>query len=129
MKKYFVILFVLVAVCAHAQTPPFWSEIKAFKRQDSINFPPPKSIVFVGSSSFRMWKSLQDDFPNRTVINRGFGGSSFPDVIRYVDDIILPYKPRQVVIYCGDNDLAASDSISPEIVRDRFVNLFTLIRD
>jgi lysophospholipase L1-like esterase len=128
MKKYFLILFILSGVWVQAQTPPFWNEIKAFKHEDSISFPPPRSILFVGSSSFRVWKTLQQDFPDRTVINRGFGGSSFPDVIRYVDDIITPYKPRQVVLYCGDNDLAEADSITADMVMERFSELFKLIR-
>ena len=63
-----------------------------------------------------------------SVINRGFGGSSLPDVIRYVDEIIFPYNPAQVVIYCGENDLAASDTVTAEIVFDRFKHLFNLIR-
>jgi lysophospholipase L1-like esterase len=128
MKKIFLALFVFSIVWAQAQTPPYWNEIKAFKHGDSIRFPPPKSILFVGSSSFRVWKTLQEDFPDRTVINRGFGGSSFPDVIRYVDDIITPYTPRQVVVYCGDNDLAEADSITPEMVKERFRELFQRIR-
>lgn len=62
------------------------------------------------------------------VINRGFGGSSLPDVIRYADKIIYPYQPAQVVIYCGDNDLASSDTVTAQTVFDRFQHLFTMIR-
>jgi len=109
-------------------TPPFWSEIVAFKRQDSLHRPPRGGILFVGSSSFRKWTNIQTDFPGYPIINRGFGGSSFPDVIRYAREIIFPYHPRQVVIYCGDNDLAASDSVTAELVYQRFVRLYELIR-
>ncbi len=108
--------------------PPFWNEIAEFKKQDSLQRPPSGAILFVGSSSFRKWTNLQSYFPGYPVINRGFGGSSFTDVIRYAGDIIYPYHPRQVVIYCGDNDLAASDSVTPTIVFNRFVRLYDLIR-
>lgn len=63
-----------------------------------------------------------------SVINRGFGGSSLPDVIRYADEIIFPYQPGQVVIYCGENDLAASDTVTSQIVFERFQTLFNMIR-
>jgi lysophospholipase L1-like esterase len=71
---------------------------------------------------------VQSDFPGYTIINRGFGGSSIPDVIHYAKDIIYPYHPKQVVIYCGDNDLAASDSVTAQVVFRRFVRLYNMIR-
>jgi lysophospholipase L1-like esterase len=83
----------------------------------------------VGSSSFRLWNNIQDDFPGYTIINRGFGGSSLPDVIRYEKDIIFPYQPRQIVIYCGENDLAASDTVTAQLVLKRFETLFEDIRN
>jgi lysophospholipase L1-like esterase len=109
------------------QAPPFFNEIEAFKKADAVNPPPKKGIVFVGSSSFRMWTNVQSDFPGYTIINRGFGGSSLPDAIRYAPDIILPYQPKQVVIYCGENDFTA-DGVTGEIVFDRFTTLFEIIR-
>jgi lysophospholipase L1-like esterase len=121
----------VVALEAGAQTvaqPPFANEIQAFKKQDSISFPPKNAILLVGSSSFRKWTDVQAYFPGYTIINRGFGGSVLPDVIRYVDDIITPYAPKQVLIYCGDNDLASSDTISAETVVSRFKQLFYIIR-
>lgn len=119
---------VLIGADVWAQQPPYWKEIQAFKKADSISFPPEKAILFVGSSSFRMWNDVQKDFPKHTIINRGFGGSSLPDVIRYADDIITPYHAKQIVIYCGENDLASSDSITAQMVFDRFKTLFTIIR-
>jgi lysophospholipase L1-like esterase len=62
------------------------------------------------------------------VINRGFGGSSLPDLIRYADQIIIPYHPKQVVIYCGDNDFAVSGSLASDSVAARFKRLFWIIR-
>jgi lysophospholipase L1-like esterase len=75
-----------------------------------------------------MWKDIQKDFTGYKVINRGFGGSTLPDVIRYVNDIVFPYHPKQVIIYCGENDLAESDTVSAATVTERFKNLFSLIR-
>jgi lysophospholipase L1-like esterase len=109
------------------QPPPFWNEIAEFKHQDSLQHPPSGAILFVGSSSFRKWSNVQSCFPGYPIINRGFGGSSFPDLIRYAGDIIFPYHPRQIVIYCGDNDLV-SDSVTATMVYNRFVRLYNLIR-
>ena len=126
-----IILFALILctgnICVNAQ--PFISDIQNFKKQDSINPPPQHAILFVGSSSFTKWTDVQNYFPSYPIINRGFGGSSLPDVIRYADDIIFPYHPKQVVIYCGDNDLAFSDSVTSSMVFDRFRKLFMLIRE
>ena len=74
-----------------------------------------------------MWKDLQNAFPRHVVINRGFGGSSLPHVIDYADEIVIPYKPKQVVIYCGENDFT-NDTVTSKIVTDRFVTLFNLLR-
>lgn len=126
------ILCLLVSVLTvselSAQQPPFFDEIQQFKKQDSVSFPPKNAVLFVGSSSFQKWHDVQSYFPDYKIINRGFGGSTLPDVIRYADDIITPYHPKQVVIYCGDNDLAASDTTTPEMVTDRFKTLFHIIR-
>ncbi len=115
-------------VVAAAATPPFWNEIAEFKRKDSIQHPPANAILFVGSSSFRKWTNVQTDFPGYTIINRGFGGSTFDDVIRYAKDIIYPYHPKQVVIYCGDNDLAAGKKMTGKKVFKRFARLYDMIR-
>lgn len=127
MRRIVIIcLFVYVAAGTAAQ--PFREEIDAFRKADSIRIPPRKANLFVGSSSIRLWNTLEEDFEGHRVINRGFGGSSLPDVIRYAGQIILPYKPAQVIIYCGENDLAASDTISAETVSLRFRQLFSMIR-
>jgi len=119
-------IFSVTYVLAYAQ--PFAEEIKAFKKQDSLLFPPKNAILFVGSSSFLFWTDVYDYFPGYPIINRGFGGSSLPDLIYYANDIIFPYQPRQIVIYCGDNDLASADTITGVTVLNRFKTLFYLIR-
>lgn len=126
---YFPFLLLMLLVTNSCIAQPYADEIKAFKKQDSISFPPEKAILFVGSSSFRKWTNVQDYFPGYKIINRGFGGSSLPDVINYADDIIFPYDPKQIIIYCGENDLASSDTVTAEIVVNRFKALFFLIRD
>src|SRR5882757_11127566 len=129
MKKFIAFLgcwlFILSQLMAQ---DPFQGEIAAFKKQDSIQPPPKGAILFVGSSSFRKWVDVQAAFPAYPLINRGFGGSSFPDVIHYAGDIIFPYQPKQIVIYCGDNDLAAADTVTAQVVYSRFLQLYHLIR-
>ena len=131
MRK--IVLFtVLLLICLHslrAQTaPPFWQDIVAFKKQDTLQPPPSHPIVFTGSSSFTRWNNMNEDFSGYPVLNRGFGGSILLDVIRYAYDVIIRYQPRQVLIYCGDNDLALADSISAAEVVLRVKTLFGIIR-
>lgn len=131
IKKYLqkiTILLVLVSVGHFAKAQPFANEIAAFKKQDSLSFPGTGKILFVGSSSFAFWKDVQQYFPEYSIINRGFGGSSLTDLIRYAPDVIFPYKPKQIVIYCGENDFAGDTSLYPSQVAQRFFDLFNLIR-
>ena len=132
MKKILVLICsCLIGVLLVAQTValPFRKEIDAFKKKDSIQMPAPHSILLVGSSSFTKWTDVQDYFPGYPILNRGFGGSSLPDVIRYADEIIFRYDPKQIIIYCGENDIAASDTVTTQIVLQRFQQLFSIIRD
>jgi len=76
---------------------------------DSKNSVPDDAVLFVGSSSIRMWATSRS-FPDMKVINRGFGGSQISDVIYYSDRIVLPYKPKVIVFYAGDNDVEAGKS-------------------
>ncbi|WP_207491649.1 GDSL-type esterase/lipase family protein [Aridibaculum aurantiacum] len=130
MKKitFFLLLFMLTSSYQLlAQQRPFWNEIQNFKKQDSIQAPPSNAILFIGSSSFTMWRDVKDYFPGHTIINRGFGGSSLPHLITYFDDVVKPYNPKQVVIYCGENDLTV-DTVQPHHVLQRFTQLFNMIK-
>lgn len=128
ISRFFLLCTFALQSLQAQQAPPFYSDIQSFKKQDSIHFPPRHAILFVGSSSFTKWVDVQNYFPEHTIINRGFGGSSLPDVIRYADDIIFHYLPKQVVIYCGENDIAGSDTITVQTVFNRFKQLFKMIR-
>ncbi len=123
---FLFLLFIFATVTLTAQN--YSSEMAAFKKQDSISFPPKDAILFIGSSSFTKWTDVQQYFPGRTIINRGFGGSTLPDVIAHEEDVIFPYQPKQVVIYFGENDISYSYSISATIVLQRFRKLFMDIR-
>lgn len=124
-----IFLFIVCTRTINAQLPPpFYEDIQAFKKQDADSMPPKNAILFVGSSSFTMWKDVQDYFPRHTIINRGFGGSTLLDVIRYANDVITPYHAKQIVIYCGENDLAYSDTVTSVDVLERFKKLFEIIR-
>ena len=66
--------------------------------------------MFIGSSSIRMWQTLEADFPQHHVLNRGFGGSEIADSVRYADRILASHKPPLVVMYAGSNDINAGKS-------------------
>ncbi len=102
----------------HAAPEQWTKTIDAFTAKDRQDPPPHDGVVFVGSSSIVGWKTLADDFPGQQVINRGFGGSELADSVYYADRIVLPYQPRIVVLYAGDNDLWAGKS--PETVAADF---------
>ena len=97
-----------IATSVVQATPSQWEPaIRAFETADLTAPPAIGGIVFIGSSSIRLWTSLATDFPGMPVLNRGFGGSQLPEVTAYVDRIVTPYRPRQVIVYCGGNDIDA----------------------
>jgi len=90
-----------------AAGPERWEpQIRKFEESDRKDPPPKNGVVFVGSSSIVKWTTLREDFPGLPVIQRGFGGSELSDTLHFADRIVLPYRPRTVVVYAGDNDLA-----------------------
>ena len=125
-KLIFLFLFAFTSNSLLAQ--PFINEINYFKKLDSMNAPPANPVLFIGSSSFTNWKDVKDYFPSYNILNRAFGGSSLPHLIMYAEDVIFRYHPKQIVIYCGENDLAASPKITGDTVFNRFKTLYSLIR-
>jgi lysophospholipase L1-like esterase len=110
-----------------AQNKPFSDEIRQFQEKDSISKSPKKGIVFVGSSSLRMWSDLEQTFKSYNAINRGFGGSELANANDYIQELVLVHEPRQVVIYSGENDVASG--ASAEQTFERFVTFFTNLRE
>lgn len=115
------------AAVVTAPADRFESEIRAFEDSDRVNSPRPGGIVFVGSSSIRMWPDLRGDFPGLNVIQRGFGGSRLDEVVRYTPRIVLPYRPALIVLYAGENDIA--EERTPEQVFDAYKAFVRLVRD
>jgi len=107
----------------HARWEP---DIQAFEAADKASPPPEHAVLFVGSSSIRMWTSLATDFPTYRTINRGFGGSDMDDATAFADRIVKPYRPVAIVVYAGDNDLEGGDS--PVTVRDDFAAFVAKVR-
>ena len=107
LSRMLIALVTLVVFVPTTHADNRWEkDIRKFEVRDAENMPELGGIVFVGSSSMRMWKT-DDDFPELKIINRGFGGSQTSDALLYLDRIVLKYKPRIVAIYEGDNDIAA----------------------
>lgn len=105
------------ALAAEPAGPERWEkEIQRFAEQDRHEAPPPDAILFVGSSSIRLWDTASS-FPEWPTINRGFGGSQISDVNYYFDSIVRPHTPRVIVFYAGDNDIAAGES-PHEVAKD-----------
>ena len=117
MKRRLIVFLLFLSLgfqFVKAQDPNrFEEDIKKFEALDKKNLSQGE-ILFVGSSSIRFWKTLQQDFPNRKVLNRGFGGSHMSDLLFYLDELVLKYKPKQIFIYEGDNDI--NDQESPKSI-------------
>ena len=103
----------------------FASEIMAFQEWESKNTLPEGGILFVGSSSIRMWPTAAA-FPDNVIINRGFGGAEFPDIFYYYERVITRYAPKKIVLYVGDNDVARGKSA--DAVFSDYLKLVAMIR-
>ena len=105
---------------------PFDNEIRAFKHQDSVNFPKKNGILFIGSSSIRLWSDLEQRFADEPIIKRGIGGCELWQLVDYYTPYILfPYHPRKIFIYAGENDIAAGKSA--QFVAGEFAKLWDMI--
>jgi len=99
---------------------PWEHSIRAFEARDRRRAPVQGAIVFVGSSSFTLWASLEEDLAPLPVVNRGFGGALIDDVVRYADRIVVPYQPSAVVLFAGTNDISGPRPASADYVAERF---------
>lgn len=107
-----------VAGAVDPVSAPEWvDDMRRFAAQDAATPPPAHPIVFTGSSSVRLWLTLNEDFPGKPVLNRGFGGSQLRDVVHYADQLAIHYRPRMIVVYAGDNDINAGRT-PPQVLSD-----------
>jgi lysophospholipase L1-like esterase len=107
----------------------FWEEaIQKFEAGDRQSPPPKNGILFIGGSNIRRWK-LEDDFSDRPVINRGFGGSMIADAVYYADRIVLPYRPKIVVLYGGANDMGSRGRKTPQEVLADYRKFIKAVHD
>lgn len=123
----FLSAFLQCAISVYAQGPlRFKDEVAQLTANDrSLN--KKDVILFTGSSSIKMWENIQSEFPKYNVVNRGFGGSQTSDLLYYFDQLILPYNPKKIFIYEGDNDLSAGKS--PEQILSTMDSLITMIHE
>lgn len=108
MKK--ILLFLLLAGPVAMAQHAFEKEILAYEKQDSLAMPAKGQKLFIGSSSFRLWKTFDADMKGIPAINRGFGGSTLLDALYYFDRMVVKYAPSWVFLYEGDNDLSKGQS-------------------
>jgi lysophospholipase L1-like esterase len=128
MKKIIIALIFLQANILLAQTPSRYAgDVQTIKKYDQMYQVPAHPILFVGSSSIRKWEGLQVAFGSYNVLNRGIGGAVTNDIAFYLNEIVFPYEPRQIVIYVGENDLPDARATADTIL-NRTKNLYRLIR-
>jgi lysophospholipase L1-like esterase len=113
------------AITATTANVPFEDEIEQFEAADRASPPDSGGVVFVGSSSIRLWPNLKADFPGVNALQRGFGGSELWQVVNYAPRIVLPYCPKRIVLYAGDNDLAAGRA--PEQILKDYQDFVALV--
>lgn len=128
LKLTLLTILSIVSLTAFAQSGfPFDNEIRVFKHQDSLNFPKPNGILFIGSSSIRKWTDLEQRFAGKPIIRRGVGGCEISQLKKYYTPYILfPYHPRKIFIYAGENDIA--NGKPADSVYANFKTLWAMIR-
>ena len=128
LKTISIVLVLVLGLAAKvAMAQGFETAIHAFEQSDLVSPPPANPMLFVGSSSIRVWPDLVGDFPDYPVMNRGFGGSKMSDVLYYFDRIVAPYDPAMILVYEGDNDLAAGMSVG-RVYAD-YVEFLALVKE
>jgi lysophospholipase L1-like esterase len=124
----FLALFILSFHFSSILGQPFIEDIRAFKKEDSLSLAGKCDILLIGSSSFTNWRDVGEYFPSYHIINRAFGGSTLLDQKRYVDDVVFPYTPKHILIYCGENDIANDIAVNGDTVFFRFQDLYHTVR-
>jgi lysophospholipase L1-like esterase len=120
---------VWVRLLLRLQRADFWEfQIRAFEEADQLHSPEAGAVLFTGSSSIRLWRTLQRDMAPLRVLNRGFGGCHLAHVNHYAERIVLPHRPRAVVLYAGENDLGWLSRKTPEAVFQDFQRFVALVQ-
>lgn len=130
MRNLFFLLIALVLVTglASAQTTyRFYDDVQTIKKYDKIYKPTENPVLFIGSSSIRKWDDAERVFAPFNVLNRGIGGAVTDDITHYLNDIVFPYKPRQIVLYVGENDLPSAN-VTADSVLNKTIRLYDAIR-
>ncbi len=106
----------------------FEATVRDYEKEEKISPPPKHPIVLIGSSSFTRWKNAAADLSPLPVLNRGFGGSTLPEVAHYLDRTVFPHQPSAIVVYC-ENDMFGKKAKTPQQTRDAYVRLTQVIRE
>lgn len=114
---------------ASSEDPLVWEDdIRALERASREQFPPDTAIVFVGSSSIRLWDSLAEDMAPLPVIRQGFGGAKLNDVVHYAERLVSVHRPRATVVFAGTNDIHPGRSKSPQVLLASYRELVRRLR-
>jgi len=118
MKKLLFLVFLIISgeTLSAQIKPAYWEDVQTIKKYDQMYEPPYQPILFIGSSSIRKWNDLERTFADYVVLNRGIGGAVVNDITYYLNDIVFPYHPRQIVIYVGENDLPDEQSTADSVL-------------
>lgn len=123
-----MLLLALTSTLFFSQKHEYFDDIQNFKKLNAENPPQKDAILFLGSSSFTRWTDVGQYFPDKVIINRAFGGSRLADLNYYAEDLLNPYSPKQIVIYCGENDIVYKDKPNAEEVFKRFKQFYNTVR-
>lgn len=130
MRNLFIFLLVLVtsvSVSGQSHDVPYQEDVEVIRKYDNMYPQPENPILFVGSSSIRLWKDFNKKFGKYSAINRGIGGAVVNDILYHTEDLIFRYKPRKIVLYVGENDLPNASSTADSVL-SRTVRLYNRIR-
>ena len=119
IKKVLFLIFLNSGIIQNLlaqEHPPFWEDVQVIKQFDNIYNPPKNPILFIGSSSIRLWDNLERTFAKYDALNRGIGGAEVNHIINYADDIIFPYNPREIIMYIGENDLVVKGTTADSVL-------------
>ncbi len=108
---FFCFIQLIVPIGAQSQERRYDAAMEAFGKQDSISFPAKGGVLFVGSSSIGRWYDLEERFHDYSIVRRGFGGSTYEEILYYSDHVIFRYRPSKIFLYAGENDLVRGESV------------------